>query len=403
MLDVQDRLIDTIRPYENNPRENDQAVEAVAESIKEFGWQQPLVVDRDGVIVCGHTRWKAAKKLGLDTVPVVVAGLPPEKAKAYRLADNKSAELADWNMELLLQELAGLSEAGYDASAWFEEELAGLAVPATEGETDADAVPETPEEPVSQAGELYRLGRHTLLVGDATDPKHMQRLMDGSQADLLLTDPPYNVSYVGKTKDALEIQNDEMSDPKFREFLVSAFRNAESALKPGATFYIWHADSEGYNFRGACQDVGWKVRQCLIWVKQTLVMGRQDYHWKHEPCLTGWKSGAAHNWYTDRKQTTVLEFDRPSRSTDHPTMKPVSLFEYLMTNSSRPTDIVLDPFAGSGTTVIAAERLGRVACFMELDPRYADVIRRRWSEFVFGEGTDWERHTPAVAQHRSTN
>ena len=204
----------------------------------------------------------------------------------------------------------------------------------------------------------------------------------GGGADMLLTDPPYNVEYTGKTKDALKIQNDSMGDDDFRQFLRDAFVAANAVMKAGAVFYIWHADSEGYNFRGACIDSGWKVRQCLIWKKQTLVMGRQDYHWKHEPCLYGWKEGAGHLWAADRKQTTILEFDRPSRSGEHPTMKPVALFEYQMLNNTKGGDIVLDLFGGSGTTIISAEKNGRYGYLMELDPKYCDVIVQRWQEFT---------------------
>jgi len=197
-----------------------------------------------------------------------------------------------------------------------------------------------------------------------------------------LTDPPYNVAYEGKTKDALKIQNDSMADEDFRTFLRDACVTADTAMKAGAVFYIWHADSEGYNFRGACQDAGWKVRQCLIWKKSSLVIGRQDYHWKHEPCLYGWKEGAGHLWAADRKQTTILEFDRPTRSGEHPTMKPVALFEYQLLNNTKGGDIVLDSFGGSGTTLIAAEKNGRFSRVMELDPKYCDVIVKRWQEFT---------------------
>lgn len=202
-----------------------------------------------------------------------------------------------------------------------------------------------------------------------------------------LTDPPYNVAYEGKTKDALKIQNDSMENDAFRQFLREAYVAADAAMKAGAVFYIWHADSEGYNFRGAARDAGWTVRQCLVWKKQTLVMGRQDYHWKHEPCLYGWKDGAGHLWASDRTQTTILEFDRPSRNGEHPTMKPVALFEYQMLNNTKGGDKVLDSFGGSGTTLIAAEKNGRIACLMELDPVYCDVIVRRWQAFTGKQAT----------------
>jgi site-specific DNA-methyltransferase (adenine-specific) len=210
----------------------------------------------------------------------------------------------------------------------------------------------------------------------------MERLCGDQRVDMLLTDPPYNVAYTGKTKDALTIQNDSMGDEAFRTFLRDAFVTADAVLKPGAVFYVWHADSEGYNFRGACKDAGWQVRQCLIWQKNSMVMGRQDYHWQHEPCLYGWKDGAGHLWASDRKQTTLLKFDRPSRSEDHPTMKPVALFEYQLLNNTKGGDIVLDSFGGSGTTLIAAEKNGRIARIMELDPKYVDVIVKRWEDFT---------------------
>lgn len=204
---------------------------------------------------------------------------------------------------------------------------------------------------------------------------------------MLLTDPPYNVGYQGGTKDRLKIKNDSMSGAAFRQFLRDANAAANAVMRPGAVFYIWHADSEGYNFRGSCADVGWSVRQCLIWKKQQFVMGRQDYHWQHEPCLYGWKDGASHTWANDRKQTTVLEFDRPQRSTEHPTMKPVALFEYQMLNNTKCSDVVLDLFGGSGTTAIAAEKNGRQARLMELDPKYCDVIVTRWQTFTGKQAT----------------
>lgn len=203
----------------------------------------------------------------------------------------------------------------------------------------------------------------------------------GVQADPYLTDPPYNVDYTGKTKDALKIENDHREDSEFRTFLSEAFLAAKENMKPGAAFYIWHADSEGFNFRGACRDVGWTVKECLIWVKNSMVLGRQDYQWKHEPCLYGWNNGS-HVWYSDRKQTTVLNFDRPTRNAEHPTMKPVPLFDYLIKNSSKEGDVVLDSFGGSGTTIMACEQNGRRGYCMELDPKYVDVIIRRWEEFT---------------------
>ena len=219
---------------------------------------------------------------------------------------------------------------------------------------------------------------------------------------MLLTDPPYNVAYEGATKEKLTIQNDNMGNDQFRQFLRDAFVTADLMMKAGAVFYIWHADSEGYNFRGACTDAGWKVRQCLIWKKSSLVMGRQDYHWKHEPCLYGWKDGAGHLWAADRKQTTILEFDKPSRNGEHPTMKPVALFEYQLLNNTKGGDIVLDLFGGSGTTLIAAQKNGRIAQLMELDPKYCDVIIKRWQDFTGKIATHAETGKPFAEVHNDS-
>jgi len=281
--------------------------------------------------------------------------------------------------------LTELTETGFDVylTGFTDEEMAKLKpIVLNGGLTDEDAVPEAPEEPRTRLGDVWILGKHRLLCGDSTNVDAISKLMNGQLADMLLTDPPYNVNYEGKTKEALKIKNDTMDNDSFRMFLRDAFVSADTVMKQGAVFYIWHADSEGYNFRGAAFDAGWKVRQCLIWKKQTLVMGRQDYHWIHEPCLYGWKEGASHLWASDRKQTTILEFDRPSRSAEHPTMKPVALFEYQMLNNTKGSDIVLDSFGGSGTTLLAAEKNGRQARLMELDPKYCDVIVKRWQEYT---------------------
>lgn len=369
--------IDEVKPYEKNPRKNDQAVDLVANSLKEFGWKQPIVVDKDYVIIAGHTRLKAAKKLKMEKVPVIVADdLNEQQVKAYRLADNKVAEASEWDDEMLLDELNDIfdfdmGDFGFD---FFEDESQ---------EIKKDEVPEVDEEkePTTKLGDIWQLGRHRLMCGDSTSLGDVNSLVGGAQIDLFITDPPYNVDYTGKTKEALKIQNDKMEADAFREFLKDAFESANSVMKPGAVFYIWHADTEGYNFRGACKDVGWKIRECLIWNKNTMVMGRQDYHWKHEPCLYGWKEGT-HLWASDRKQTTILNFDRPIKSDMHPTMKPVALFDYQIKNNTKKGDIVLDTFSGSGTTIIACEQNGRIAYCMELDPKYCDVIVRRWENLT---------------------
>jgi len=225
------------------------------------------------------------------------------------------------------------------------------------------------------------------MCGDSTSIEHMERLCEGQLVDMWLTDPPYNVAYEGGTKEKLTIKNDSMSNDAFRQFLRDSYSAADAVMKKGAVFYIWHADSEGYNFRGAASDINWTVRQCLIWKKSSLVLGRQDYQWMHEPCIYGWKDGASHLWASDRKQTTILEFDKPSRNGEHPTMKPVELFEYQMLNNTKGSDLVLDSFAGSGTTVIACEKHGRMARLMELDPKYCDVIIKRWQDFTGEQAT----------------
>ena len=279
-------------------------------------------------------------------------------------------------------ELGDLVEEGFDI------ELAGFDMADLNIEGDDEEVREDdfdgalPEEPTAKKGDIYQLGRHRLMCGDSTVLSDVERLVNGMQMDLLITDPPYNVDYVGKTKDALKIQNDKMDNDSFRQFLRDAFSTADSVMKPGAVFYIWHADSEGYNFRGACGDVGWKVRQCIIWNKNSMVMGRQDYQWKHEPCLYGWKDGAGHLWASDRKQTTILDFDKPQRSELHPTMKPIALFDYQIKNNTKGGDAVLDLFNGSGTTIMACEQNGRNAYCMELDPRYVDAAVKRWEDFT---------------------
>lgn len=374
-------------PYVNNSRtHSDEQVAQIAASIKEFGWTNPILVDGENGIIAGHGRLMAARKLGYAEVPTIeLKDLTEAQKKAYVIADNKLALNAGWDNDVLKIELENLQELGFDLDVlgFDAKELDALLEPEQiEGLTDEDDAPSVPIEPKTKQGDIYQLGKHRLMCGDSCSVTDMEKLCDGQLVDMWLTDPPYNVAYEGKTKDALKIKNDEMTDNDFRQFLRDAYVTADLVMKPGAVFYIWHADSEGYNFRGAAQDAGWKVRQCLIWKKSTMVMGRQDYHWKHEPCLYGWKDGAGHLWAADRKQTTILEFEKPSRNGEHPTMKPVALFEYQMLNNTKGGDIVLDSFGGSGTTLIAAEKNNRVARIMELDPKYCDVIVKRWEDFT---------------------
>ena len=387
-MKIEQRAVETLIPYINNSRKHsDEQVSKIAASIKVFGWTNPILVDGDNGLIAGHGRLLAARKLGMAKVPVIeLAHLSELQKKALIIADNKLALNSDWDNNLLMIELQELNNEDYDLSVlgFDQDELEALLNPIepTVGLTDEDDVPDVPDKPKTKLGDVYILGNHRLMCGDSCSITDMEKLSNDRKVDMWLTDPPYNVAYEGKTKDALTIQNDSMSNDGFRQFLRDAYVTADTVMKPGAVFYIWHADSEGYNFRGAAFDAGWKVRQCLIWKKSTMVMGRQDYHWKHEPCLYGWKEGAGHLWATDRKQTTILEFDKPSRNGEHPTMKPVALFEYQMLNNTKGGDIILDSFGGSGTTLLAAEKNGRIAYVMELDPKYCDVIVKRWEDFT---------------------
>lgn len=384
-MEVLNLKIDEIKPYENNPRNNLDAVDATANSIKEFGWRQPIVVDKDKVIVAGHTRYYAAKKLGYDVVPVVDASdLSDEQVRAYRLADNKTGELAEWDFKLLDDELQNIldidmGDFGFELDISEDEEVK---------EDDFDE--EVPEEPKSKLGQIYQLGRHRLMCGDSTNFESVKKLLGGVQADLLLTDPPYNVDYSSKDfggKDSKmrknnQISNDKMTLDEFYKFLLSVFSNAKDNLKSGASFYIWFSDLATVEFNNAANNSGLMVKETLIWEKNNFVLGRQDYHHKHEPCLYGWVKDGSHSWYSDRKQTTILNFDRPLKSDLHPTMKPVALFDYQIKNSTKSGDTVLDLFGGSGTTIMACEQNGRNACVMEYDPKYVDIIIKRWEDFT---------------------
>jgi site-specific DNA-methyltransferase (adenine-specific) len=385
-MQIKEVAVDKLIPYAKNSRTHSpEQVGQIAASIKEFGFRNPILVD-NLTLIAGHGRLLAAQKLGLDKVPTIdCSDMTESQKKAYIIADNKLALNAGWDTAMLSIEMQELQEQGFDLEllGFDDKELNALLEPeVVQGLTDEDAVPETPKEATTKLGDIYILGKHRVMCGDSTSITDMEKLVNGQPVDMCLTDPPYNVAYEGGTKEKLTIQNDSMEDGQFRQFLRDAFVAADMVMKAGAVFYIWHADSEGYNFRGACHDTGWKVRQCLIWKKSSLVMGRQDYHWMHEPCLYGWKEGASHLWSADRKQTTILEFNKPTRNGEHPTMKPVELFEYQMLNNTKGGDIVLDSFGGSGTTLIAAEKHGRYARIMELDPKYCDVIVKRWEDFT---------------------
>lgn len=375
-MEIVNKNIEEIKMYENNPRNNDGAVEYVANSIKEFGFKVPIVLDKNNVIVAGHTRYKAAKLLKITEIPCIIANdLSDDQVKAFRLIDNKAAELASWDIDLLNIELENIKDIDMEL---FNFEISNI----LDNVVDDEYEVELPEDPKTKSGNIYKLGNHYLMCGDSTNASDVKKLMNNQLADLIVTDPPYNVNYEGKTDDNLKIMNDNMEDNQFYSFLEAAFINLYNSVKDGGSIYVFHADTEGLNFRKAMMSSGFKLAECLVWVKNAFVMGRQDYHWKHEPVLYGWKPGASHYFINDRSQSTVLEFDKPIRNEEHPTMKPIDLIAYLINNSSKKDEIVLDLFGGSGTTMIACEQTNRKAFIMELDPRYCDVIIDRWEKFT---------------------
>jgi site-specific DNA-methyltransferase (adenine-specific) len=362
--------ISDIKLNPNNPRLiKDEKFQKLVKSIKEFPEMleiRPIVVNSDMIILGGNMRYKACKEAGLKELPVIIANnLTEEQQKEFLIKDNTSG--GEWDFEKLINEwdVAQLEEWGLDVPSFDVTELEAE-------EDDFDSTP--PEEPKTVLGDLYEIGEHRLLCGDSTQTDSYVKLFNGLLADIVVTDPPYNVDYQGGT--GLKIMNDKMSDEKFYNFLYDFYTAMNTFVKKGGVWYVWHADIEGANFRMAMKNAGIKLRQCLIWVKSSIVLGRQDYHWKHEPCLYGWKDGT-HHWYNDRKQSTVLNFDKPKKNGEHPTMKPVELIAYQIKNNSKIGEIVSDGFLGSGTTMVASHQLKRKCYGMELDTKYCDVIVKR--------------------------
>lgn len=356
----------------NNPRViKDEKFNKLVRSIAEFPQMleiRPIVIDENNIVLGGNMRLKACQELKLKEIPIMYAKeLTEEQKKEFIIKDNVGFGEWDWSVLANEWDTEQLEAWGLDLPVDFNTEV-------LEAEEDDFDVPEGGIETDIVLGDLFEIGEHRLLCGDSTQTDTFEKLTEGVLADMVITDPPYNVDYEGKTKDKLKIDNDNMGDKQFYQFLYDFYTACAAYSKPGGAWYIWHADSEGANFRQAMTDAGIMVKQCLIWVKSSMVMGRQDYQWKHEPCLYGWKEGAAHDWYSDRKQTTILNFDRPNRNAEHPTMKPIELFSYQITNSSKQGDIVMDAFAGSGTTMVACEQLNRKAYVVEFDPRYCQVI-----------------------------
>jgi len=426
-MQIVDRSIEELIPYVNNSRKHsDEQVAQIAASIKEFGWTNPILVDGDKGIIAGHGRLMAARKLKMDKVPTIeLAHLTETQRKALIIADNKLALNADWDNELLAIELNELLADGFalEVLGFNADELQDLLNPVIEKKefTDPDDVPEIPLEPKSKEGDVYQLGPHRVMCGSSLDINSWDKLMNGERADICWTDPPYNVAYESKL--AGKIQNDNMANDEFKQFLLDAYISMFSVMKSGAPIYVAHADTEGLNFRSAFIQAGFKLSGCLIWRKNSLVLGRSDYQWMHEPILYGWKPGSKHRWYGGRKLTTVIDHgeggpiqksedgrwmikvgdsvlfvsgeatleespssiifhEKPKRSGEHPTMKPVGLIEKMLKSSARAGDIVIDAFGGSGSTLIAADRLGMSARLMELDPKFVDVIVKRWEDFT---------------------
>jgi DNA modification methylase len=366
------KKVNSLIEYDNNPRHNEEAIEAVANSIKEFGFKVPIVLTSDNVIIAGHTRLKASVSLGLIEVPCIIADdLNDDQIKAFRLADNKTSEFATWDLSKLEDELANID---MDMLQFGFEELEEL-LPDNATDDDFDITDEIPEEPFSQPGDIYELGPHRVMCGDSTSQGDVEKLLDGNLVDMVFTDPPYNVDYEGT---AGKIKNDKMEDDTFYLFLYDAFQNMFDHTKPGGAIYVCHADTEGLNFRNAFKNAGFKLAECLIWVKNALVLGRQDYHWRHEPILYGWKEGAAHYFIDDRTQDTIWKYNKPKRNEEHPTMKPLELVGKAISNSSRRHESILDLFGGSGSTMIASDQLDRKSYLMELDEKFVDVIVKRY-------------------------
>ncbi len=405
-MHVELRPLSDIHPYENNPRQNDAGVDAVAASIREFGFRQPIVVDTQGVIIVGHTRYKAALQLGLDQVPTHVATeLTPTQTKAYRIADNQTANLSAWDTDLLPIELAELQDLDFDLSltGFSSDELLGfLNSEPEEGLTDPDDVPELPQEPTTQHGDVWTLGSHRLLCGDAGNTQDLDHLLDGASVHLVHTDPPYNVAVQPRLeasqvradhKPATKakhrpIANDAVSDAQFQQLLVSWFGNAAHVLEPGRAFYVWGGYANCGKYPRPLAECGLYFSQAIIWVKEHPVLTRKDFMGNHEWCFYGWREGAAHKFFGPANVTDVWSVKKvSSQKMVHLTEKPVELASRAITYSTRPGEHVLDLFGGSGSTLIAAEQFDRKAFVMEIDPLYCDVIVTRWEKFTGQKAT----------------
>ena len=376
--------VDRLIPYINNARTHSpEQIRKLRASLREFGFVNPVIIDRDYNVIAGHGRIMAAKEEGITEVPCVYADhLTEAQKKAYILADNRMALDAGWDEEMLRVEIEALREMEFDPmlAGFDEKELAALYAGDGDEANDDDFDLSAALEKASfvEPGDIWTVGRHRLMCGDATKAEDVETLMGGERANLIVTDPPYGVSF--KSSSGLTIQNDSMKNEEFYEFLLSAFRAMAAVLEKGGVAYVFHADTEGLNFRRAFIDAGFHLAGCCIWVKDSLVLGRSDYQWQHEPILYGFLQNGKHPWYSDRKQTTIWKYAKPKRNENHPTSKPLDLLAYPISNSSQENSIVIDTFGGSGSTMMACEQTGRECRMMELDPKYASVILRRYVE-----------------------
>lgn len=390
-MNIQRIKITKLKPAEYNPRKDlkpeDEEYQRIKKSIVEYGCVIPLVVNKDMTIIGGHQRLKILKDLGYTEIECVVVDYDKSKEKGCNIILNNENVSGEWDntkLEELIEELQkedfNMEMTGFNIDE--VENILKETLGSKEDDFEVEEALNEIEQPVTKLGDIWILGKHRLMCGDSTQKEQVLRLMNNQEADMILTDPPYNVDYEGKTADALKIENDNMNETEFYNFLLDSFRNMYESVKHGGSVYVFHADTEGLNFRNAFKSCGFKLAQCLVWVKNTFVMGRQDYQWRHEPILYGWKEGAGHYFVDDRKQSTVLEFDKPSKNAEHPTMKPVDLLVYLIKNSSKENDLILDLFGGSGSTLIAATQTQRRCYTMELDPKYCDVIIKRWENLT---------------------
>lgn len=367
----------------NANKHTKEQIDRLAKILQFQGWRHPVIVSkRSGFICAGHGRLLAAKLLKQESVPVDYQDFLTEAEEyAFVIADNEIARWAEFDEQKFIEDVANIDIGDIDLFGL--KEVPDLLQDEKQELTDPDDVPEVEQNIHNvQLGQIYKLGEHRLMCGDSTKIEDVEKLMDGNKADMVFTDPPYNVDYEGKTEDALKIKNDKMGDSEFKDFLQKVFKNYISVSKPGSAIYVCHADSNGLVFRSTLVEAGWLLKQCLVWVKQMFVMGRQDYHWQHEPILYGWMPGAAHRWFGNRKQSTLWQFERPRRSLEHPTMKPVEMIQHALSNSSKKEDLVIDFFGGSGSTLIACEKTNRKCYGMELDPHYCSVIIERWQQFT---------------------